>query len=128
MRAVQLSSTAVRSIGVLAAVMALSVASAAHAFENVTQGATATFEFGTYPVGDTLMGQIGGDWQGLRFSRDWHWVMQWEVFAALKGGYLGNQHPFLFLIGPHLSSWVEGGYRLSDKKGFAPYFGAFAVS
>jgi hypothetical protein len=114
----------VRSIGGLVAALALSVAPSASAFENVTRGATATFEFGTYPVGDTLMGQIGGDWQGLRVSRDYHWVTQWEVFAALKGGYLGNQHPFLFLIGPHLFSWVEGGYRLSGQKGFSPYFGA----
>ncbi len=115
-----------RSIGVLAAALSisLSIASSAHAFENVTRGATASFGFGTTPVGDTIMGELGGDWLGLRASRDLRWVMQWEVLATVKGGYLGSEHPFLFLIGPHLASWVEGGVRTSNTTGFSPYLGA----
>jgi hypothetical protein len=116
----------VRSFSVLVAALSITLTSAspARAFENVIHGATASFGFGTTPVGDTIMGELGGDWLGLRASRDLRWVMQWEVLATVKGGYLGSEHPFLFLIGPHLGSWVEGGVRTSNKTGFSPYFGA----
>jgi hypothetical protein len=96
----------------------------ARAFENVSQGATASFGFGTTPVGDTLLGEVGADWLGLRYASDLHWLMQWDVSLALRLGYLGNQHPYLFLIGPHATAWLEGGYRFASTPGFGPYVGA----
>ncbi len=112
-----------RFISVLAAVASLSMATSAQAFDNVTRGAAVSFGFGTTPVGDTLMGEIGGDWLGIRVCHCMRWVMQWEVLATLKLGYLGNEHPFTFFIGPHFGSWVEGGMRTSGKTGFSPYLG-----
>ena len=84
----------------------------------------ASFGFGSSSAGDTLMGEVGGDWLGLRVARDRHLVMQWDVYLALRGGYLGNQHPFLFLIGPHALSWFDAGWRFSSQKGFSPFIDA----
>ena len=88
------------------------------------KGVMATFGFGSSGVGDTLMGEVGGDWMGLRVARDRHFVMQWDVYLALRGGYLGNQHPFLFLIGPHALSWFDAGWRFETHKGFSPFIDA----
>jgi hypothetical protein len=98
--------------------------SLARAFDNVTKGVMASFGFGTSAVGDTLMGEVGGDWLGLRVARDRHFVMQWDVYLALRGGYLGNQHPYLFLIGPHALSWFDAGWRFDSRKGFSPFIDA----
>jgi len=85
---------------------------------------TASFGFGSSSAGDTLMGEIGGEWLGLRAFRDRHFIMQWDVYLALRGGYLGNQHPFLFLIGPHALSWFDAGWRFASQKGFSPFLDA----
>lgn len=104
-----------------AAVLAFSPSSSAEG--DVVRGATATFGYGSGAAGDTLMGQVGGAWAGLRPLGP-HWLLQWDVLVAVEGGYLGNAHPFLFLLGPHLASWVEAGYRFDTKRRFGPYLGA----
>ena len=98
--------------------------SSAQAQVNVTKGVMASFGFGSSAAGDTLMGEVGGDWLGLRVASDRHFVMQWDVYLALRGGYLGNQHPFLFLIGPHALSWFDAGWRFASQKGFSPFVSA----
>ena len=50
--------------------------------------------------------------------------MQWDVYLAVRGGYLGNQHPYLFLIGPHALSWFDAGWRFSSQRGFSPFIDA----
>lgn len=125
MRSRALSSVLVRSLGALiAAGTILLAARPANAQANVTKGVMASFGFGSSSAGDTLMGEVGGDWLGLRVARDRHLVTQWDVYLALRGGYLGNQHPFLFLIGPHALSWFDLGWRFDTRKGFSPFLDA----
>ncbi len=100
------------------------VASPARAQVNVTKGVMASFGFGSSAVGDTLMGEVGGDWLGLRVASDLHFITQWDVYLAVRGGYLGNEHPYLFLIGPHALSWFDAGWRFSSHKGFSPFIDA----
>jgi len=114
----------VRSFGALTAGLLILASSSAQAQVNVMKGVTASFGFGSSSAGDTLMGEVGGDWLGLRALRDRHFVMQWDVYLALRGGYLGNEHPYLFLIGPHALSWLDAGWRFSSQKGFSGFVDA----
>jgi hypothetical protein len=113
----------VRSFALVAA-GSLLLASSAHAQVNVTKGVQASFGFGSSPAGDTLMGEVGGDWLGLRVLGDRQLIMQWDVYLAVRGGSLGNQHPYLFLIGPHALSWFDAGWRFASQKGFSPFIDA----
>jgi hypothetical protein len=110
----------------LAAAVVLALPSRAVALDNVIRGATASASFGTTPVGDTLMGEVGAEWAGLRVF-DRRWLLEWDLLLALKGGYLGNEHPYQFLIGPHAWSWVEAGYRFDTGRRFGPYVGLRAA-
>ncbi len=94
----------------------------AEAFDDVVRGATVSAGIATTPVGDALMGELGGAWGGMRV-RDRRWVLQWELLLAARAGWLGNQHPFSFLAGVHASSWVEAGYRFRSAARFSPYLG-----
>jgi len=100
----------------------LSLAAPARATEDVIHGATVSASFGTSSAGDTLMGQVGGAWAGLR-ALDRGWLMQWDLLVAMQAGYLGNEHPYLFLSGPHLAGWLEIGRRLQPSRSFSPYVG-----
>ena len=71
------------------------------------RGAIADGGIGTSMVGDTLMFELGGQWAGLRFVRDRRWLLQWDALVAARGGYLANEHPYLFLIGGHELAWAE---------------------
>ena len=113
-----------RSYGPFLAGFILLTTLPARAEDNVTKGVMASFGFGSSSAGDTLMGELGGDWLGLRAATDRHFVMQWDVYLAVRGGYLGNQHPFLFLIGPHALSWFDAGWRFGEGKGFEPFIDA----
>lgn len=95
----------------------------ADAFDTIVRGATVSGSIATTPVGDALMGELGGQWGGLRVLRNDTWVLQWETLVAIKAGWLGNEHPFLFLAGPHASAWVEVGRRFRSWRRFSPYVG-----
>lgn len=92
-------------------------------FDNGYQGAVLGASFGTRAVGDTLMGELGGESAGLRSFADRRTLLAWDVRLALKGGYLGNQHPFLFLLGVHSIAWAEYGVRFASQSVWSPYLG-----
>lgn len=99
-------------------------ASSARAYENVARGALVDGSFTTSSAGDALMGELGGESAGIRIHE--RFVMQWDVLLALKAGVLGNEHPYLFLIGPRALAWVEGGY-LIPRGGGDPFNGYVGV-
>jgi hypothetical protein len=74
-------------------------------------------------AGDTLMFELGGQWAGLRVVRDRRWLLQWDALVAVRGGYLANQHPYLFLIGGHELAWGEAGFRFWAPRRWSPYAG-----
>ncbi len=114
----------------VASLLVASVASVASAsestYENVARGAFIDGSFSTSAAGDAIMGELGGEYAGIRFSRDLRTVMQWDVLVALKSGVLGNEHPYLFLIGTRALAFVEGGFLLRHKQdsAFNGYIGA----
>jgi hypothetical protein len=101
---------------VLLVALALAVPARAWAFDDIVRGVVVSGSFETAPVGDAILGELGGAWGGLRAFPDRLWIMQWDVLATLKAGVLGSEHPYLFLIGPHGSSWVEGDRRFGLAK------------
>ena len=92
-------------------------------FDSTILGAVADGGIGTSMAGDTLMFEIGGQFAGLRSLRDRRWVLQWDALLAARGGYLANQHPYLFLIGGHELAWAEGGYRFDAPSPWSAYAG-----
>ena len=98
-------------------------ASASDTVDTVVHGATLAGSFTTAPVGDAILGELGGRWGGLRVIDEKRWVLQWETLIAIQAGWLGSEHPFLFLVGPHASAWVEAGHRFRSERPFSPYLG-----
>jgi hypothetical protein len=96
--------------------LALATPVPAHAFDDIVRGVVVSGSFETASAGDAILGELGGAWGGLRAFPDRRWIMQWEVLATLKAGVLGSEHPYLFLIGPHGSSWIEADRRFGLAK------------
>ncbi len=90
---------------------------------NDVRGAIVDTSIGTAAVGDTLMAELGGEYAGIRSLRARRYLLQWDVFAALEAGYLANEHPFLFLMGPHALASVELDMRLFRRRRWSPYVG-----
>ena len=91
-------------------------------FADVVHGAFLDGSFGTAQVGDTILAQLGGEWRGIRTLKT-RFLLQWDLLASLETGWLGNEHPFLFLIGPHLLSSGELDLRLLPEEHWSPYVG-----
>lgn len=91
--------------------------------DNWIQGAIVHAGFAMAPVGDAIMGDLGGESAGLRSGDDRRWLLRWDVLLAMKGGYLGNQHPFLFMLGMRSLAWVAEGYRFMHASRWSPYAG-----
>jgi len=91
--------------------------------DNGIQGAVVHAGFAMTPVGDAIMGDLGGESAGLRSGDDRRWLLRWDVLLAMKGGPLGNQHPYLFLLGVRSLAWVAEGYRFMHASGWSPYAG-----
>lgn len=79
--------------------------------------------FATSGAGDALMFEAGANYVGARSQDHRRWLLQYDLAGAFKFGLLGNQHPFLFLMGPHLSAWAELGRRFANDKEWSPYAG-----
>ena len=92
-------------------------------FGSQVRGLIADVGIGTSSVGDSLLGELGGQWQGLQSLSSRRWLLSWDLRASLRGGYLANQHPYLFLLGGRLASSAEGGYRTQAERELSPYFG-----
>ncbi len=87
----------------------------AEAFQLLSQGAVVQGSVGTTPVGDFLLGEIGGQSLGIRTLDDRRWLVQWEGLAAFKGGELAAAHPYTPLLGGHALAMGEVGYRFVDE-------------
>jgi hypothetical protein len=92
-------------------------------FDSQLRGVIADVGIGTSGVGDYLLGELGGQWQGLRSLRSRRWLLAWDLRVSLRGGYLANQDPYLFLLGGRLASFAEGGYRTQAERELSPYLG-----
>lgn len=92
-------------------------------FDSQVRGWIADVGIGTSSVGDYLLGELGGQWQGLQSLSARRWLLSWDLRATLRGGYLANQHPYLFLLGGRLTSFAEGGYRTQADRELSPYLG-----
>lgn len=92
-------------------------------FANVAQGAFLDGSFGTAQAGDTILAQLGGESLGLRVLGHSRFMLQWDVLAAIEAGWLGNEHPFLFLVGPHMLASVELDARILEARRWSPYVG-----
>lgn len=99
------------------------LASEPGAFDSQIRGVIADIGIGTSGVGDSLLGELGGQWQGLQSLHSRRWLLSWDLRASLRGGYLANQHPYLFLLGGRLASFAEGGYRTQADRELSPYLG-----
>ena len=93
-------------------------------FDSVSRGAVGDVGLGTSKVGDTLMGELGGEWLGLETLGAAGWLLQWDALAAAKGGYLAHAHPFTLLLGGHVAGWGELGYRFEPSAPWSLYAGA----
>jgi len=91
---------------------------------DTVRGAIVDGGIGTSMVGDSLMFEIGGQWSGAREYRRRRWLLQWDGLLAARGGYLANEHPYLFLIGGHELAWAELGRRFVANHNWSPYAGA----
>jgi hypothetical protein len=120
------------SLGLLCAVAAASGSARAEEgclapvppFDNSVRGAVVDGGIGTSMVGDSLMFELGGQWTGIHSLRGARWLLQWDALVAARGGYLANQHPYLFLIGGHELAWAELGRRFNHYNGWSAYAGA----
>src|SRR3954452_354837 len=109
-----------------ACVMALAshaAASEPDGFDSQVRGVIADVGIGTSGVGDDLLGELGGQWQGLQSLRSRRWLLSWDLRASLRGGYLANQHPYLFLLGGRLAWSTEGGRAPQAERELSPYLG-----
>jgi hypothetical protein len=93
-------------------------------FDDSVRGAVADGGIGTGMVGDSLMFEIGGQWAAIRSYAGHQWLLQWDALLAARGGYLANEHPYLFLIGGHEIAWAEVGRRFVAHHAWSPYAGA----
>ena len=100
---------------VLLALLMLPLPLHAEAFQLLSQGAVVHASVGTTPVGDFLLGEIGGQSLGIRTLDDRRWLVQWEGLAAFKGGELAAAHPYTPLLGGHALAMGEVGYRFVDE-------------
>jgi hypothetical protein len=92
-------------------------------FVNIAQGAVVDGGFGTTAPGDTILAELGGESLGLRTLGCSRFMLQWDALAALEGGLLGNEHPYLFLIGPHMLGSLELDARILRASTWSPYVG-----
>jgi hypothetical protein len=92
-------------------------------FDEGVHGLIVDGGIGTSMVGDTLMFELGGQWSAVRSYGRRRWLVQWDGLLAARGGYLANEHPFLFLIGGHELAWAELGRRFVADRDWSPYAG-----
>jgi hypothetical protein len=93
------------------------------AFDSQVRGAIADVGIGTSNAGDHLLLELGGEWQGIESSNAQRWLLQWDVLAGVRAGYLANEHPYLFLLGGELGGFAEAGYRFPARSELSPYLG-----
>jgi hypothetical protein len=90
---------------------------------NASLGPTADFGVGLGMPGDSLMGELGGQFTGVRTFRDRTLLVEWDARLAIVGGVLGNTLPYTGLLGMHAAGTGEVGYRWLADRRFSPYLG-----
>lgn len=96
----------------------------AQTFSSEQRGAVAGASFGTSAVGDALLGELGGEWAALETVAHSRLLLQWDGLITLKGGLLGQTHPYTRLFGGRASGFGEAGYRFSFGHPWSLYAGA----
>ncbi len=102
---------------------AASLTARATTFDSGSQGAIVDLGVGTTPVGDFLLGELGGQSAGLKATRDRRWLLQWDGLAGFKGGTLAAAHPYTMLLGGHAGGFFEPGYRFEPQSPWSWYLG-----
>jgi hypothetical protein len=92
-------------------------------FQNVSLGGVITAGFGTSSAGYDLMGEVGGEYVGIRSFALRAWLVQWDALLAGRAGILANEHPFMALAGAHERGNVEAGSRVLPHEAWSPYWG-----
>ena len=89
-------------------------------------GAALDFAFGSSAAGESLLGDLGGEYTGVRTFRRRAWLLAWDALVAARGGILGNTHPYTGLAGMRLSGYAEPGYRWLPERRVSPFTGVRA--
>jgi hypothetical protein len=111
-------------IGFAAAIVFFSAtANAAEPFHSVIRGPFLSGSFGTSSVGDALLAQVGANISGIRSQDERRWLLMWDVFGSGMFGLIGNQHPFLTVLGVRGSATAELGRRIWNDRAWSPYVG-----
>ena len=97
----------------------------AHAavFESLSHGAILDANMGAAPVGDFLLGEIGGQTLGIVATHDGRFLHQWQGLLAFKAGELATTRPFTTLVGGHGHLMAESGYRFQADQAWSAYLG-----
>ncbi|HVZ32452.1 MAG TPA: hypothetical protein VG963_08500, partial [Polyangiaceae bacterium] len=92
-------------------------------FDSQVRGAIADVGIGTSHAGDHSLLELGAAWQGMESLGTRRWLLQWDLLAGVRAGYLANEHPYLFLLGGELGGFAEAGYRFPARSEVSPYLG-----
>jgi hypothetical protein len=118
-----LSTLACAALGAVGFAPSARAESARPEFENILLGAVLDFGFGSSAAGQTLLGDLGGEYTGVRTFRDRAWLVEWDALLAARGGMLGNTHPYIGLAGIRALAYAEPGYRWLPERRVSPYTG-----
>jgi hypothetical protein len=123
----------VRSLGRLAiALFALTARSASAQslapatdveYRSVSVGPILDFGYGSSAVGQSLLGDLGGQYLGIQSFRGRRLLVQWDASLAARGGILGNTLPYTPLAGVHTAAMAEAGYRWQPTRALSLYTG-----
>jgi hypothetical protein len=86
--------------------------------------AIASLGYGASAVGRSLLGDLGAQFFGIQSFRDRALLVAWDTLFAVRGGVLGNEHPFTPLVGPRTLLSVASGYRWLPERHWSFYTGA----
>lgn len=102
----------------------LALSGPALAIESAVQGAVVDASLGSSTAGDSLTGEFGGEWAGIKSDNPGRWLVDWDLLAALRTGILVNQPQPVALLGGHLAAWGRIGLRTTITNPWSPYVGA----
>jgi hypothetical protein len=92
-------------------------------YRSVSLGPILDFGFGSSAVGQSLLGDLGGQYVGIQSFRGRRLLVQWDTLLAARGGILGNTLPYTPLAGARTLASVEAGYRWHHRRELSLYTG-----
>ena len=78
---------------------------------------------GLGPIGDDLVGELGGRALGLA-TVGRRWLLQWDGLVAFRGGVLASTNPFASFFGGTGHGFAELGHRFQPEGSWSGYLGA----